>query len=79
MKKPSDPQRHYERELALFLLGVLLFNPPLLTIASVPRLILGVPLLYLFLFVGWGLLIVLVALHARRDPDRMANGDDGKG
>jgi hypothetical protein len=42
-----------ERLVALFLLGLLLFNYPLLAMFNTPRLVAGVPLLYLYLFVGW--------------------------
>jgi hypothetical protein len=55
-----------ERSLALFLLGLLLFSPPLLSLFSVERFVAGVPLLYLYLFAGWGLLIVLIGVIAAR-------------
>ena len=55
-----------ERAAALFVLAVLLFNPPLLSIFSVDVRILGLPLPYLYLFGAWVLVVVLVALHAER-------------
>ncbi len=55
-----------ERVLALFSLGVLLFNPPLLKLFSTNAYLLGVPLLYVYLFVSWGILILLAALLAGR-------------
>ena len=60
-----------ERLLALFLLGIIIFTPPFLGIFNTPRLILGIPMLYLYLFGAWGLLIGLVALIVHR-----AAGDD---
>jgi hypothetical protein len=42
-----------ERLVALFLLGLLLFNYPLLAMFNTPRLVAGVPLLYVYLFLGW--------------------------
>ncbi|HET7752375.1 MAG TPA: hypothetical protein VFK85_00580 [Anaeromyxobacteraceae bacterium] len=42
-----------ERLVALFLLGLLLFNYPILAIFDSPRLVAGIPLLYLYLFLGW--------------------------
>ena len=42
-----------ERLVALFLAGLLLFNYPLLAMFNVPRLVAGIPLLYLYLFAGW--------------------------
>jgi hypothetical protein len=62
-----------ERLVALFLLGIVVFTPPFLGIFNTPHLILGIPVLYLYLFAVWGLLIALVALTVRH-PD-----DDGDG
>ena len=60
-----------ERLVALFLLGIVAFTPPFLGIFNTPRLIFGIPLLYLYLFAVWGLLIGLVALivHHTADED----------
>jgi hypothetical protein len=49
------------RLAALFLLGCLLFNYPLLTIFNVRATVLGIPLLYAYLFCAWALVIGLVA------------------
>jgi hypothetical protein len=53
------------RSVALFLLGIVALNPPLMSIFSVDMRVLGVPLLYLYLFLAWGALIALVRLAAR--------------
>lgn len=53
-----------QRLVALFLLGCLLFNYPLLSLFNNPAEIFGIPLLYAYLFVAWGLLIALMALVA---------------
>jgi len=58
-----------ERLLALFLLGIVVFTPPFLGIFNTPRLIAGIPILYLYLFGVWGLLIALVALTVRGPDD----------
>ena len=50
----------------LFLLGCLLFNYPLLAIFNVPGTVLGVPVIYAYLFFAWALLIALVARVVRR-------------
>jgi hypothetical protein len=55
-----------ERLVALFLLGLLLFNYPLLTLFNAPRVVLGVPLLYLYLFVAWAAVILIAAIVVRR-------------
>jgi hypothetical protein len=52
-----------ERLVALFLLGLLLFNYPLLAMFNTPRLVAGIPLLYLYLFAGWiGVIAVAAAI-----------------
>jgi len=49
------------RLACLFLLGVLLFNYPLLALFNVRASLFGVPVLYLYLFAAWALVIFLVA------------------
>ena len=58
----SRPGVTSERLIFLFLLGMLLFNPPLLSIFDRPAVVIGIPLLYLYLFAAWGVLLVLMAL-----------------
>ena len=50
----------------LFLLGVLLFNYPILALFNVQGSVLGVPVLYAYIFAAWGLLIALVAVVMER-------------
>jgi hypothetical protein len=50
----------------LFLLGVFLFNPPLLSVFDIPHRLFGIPLLYIYLFACWGALLVLVAVMMER-------------
>ena len=57
----SRPNVTGESLFFLFLLGVLLFNPPLLSIFDLPHQVFGVPLLYVYLFACWGALLLLVA------------------
>ena len=70
-----------ERLFALFLLAIVAFTPPFLGIFNTPRLILGIPLLYLYLFTVWGLLIALVALtvHGSNDDDNGETTWSGSG
>lgn len=56
------PNATAERLVALFALGNLLFNYPLLTIFNHSETLWGVPLLYAYVFGAWGLLIALMAL-----------------
>jgi len=64
----AKPSRRGERLIGLFLLGCLLFNFPLLALFNVQATVFGIPMLYTYLFVAWGLLIALVAvIMERRD------------
>jgi len=54
-----------QRLVALCLLGLLLFNYPLLALFNVPETVLGVPVLYAYMFAAWALLIGLMALAVR--------------
>jgi hypothetical protein len=54
------------RLAALFLLGVLLFNFPLLAVFNVSASFLGIPVLYAYLFAAWAFLILLAYLIVRR-------------
>ncbi|OAI50163.1 hypothetical protein AYO46_02940 [Betaproteobacteria bacterium SCGC AG-212-J23] len=57
-----------QRLIALFVLGCLLFNYPVLSLFNVPAVAFGVPVLYAYIFVAWALLVGLMALvvEARR-------------
>jgi len=54
------------RLVAVFLLGLLLFNYPLLALFNRPTETSGIPLLYVYIFVAWMLLIGLLALVIER-------------
>ena len=62
----NPPSLKGHRLAALFLLGVLLFNYPLLQLFARDGLVLGVPLLYGYVFCAWGALIGLMALVVER-------------
>ncbi len=51
-----------QRLVALFLLGCLLFNFPLLSLFAVDLRVWGIPLIYIYLFAAWALLIGAMAL-----------------
>jgi hypothetical protein len=60
-----------DRLVGLFLLGVILFNPPILNLFG--GTLFGWPVLFVYLFVAWGVIIAGVALvvgrgEAARDP-----------
>jgi hypothetical protein len=53
-----------KRLIGLFLLGYLLFNHPLMSLFNLPTLVWGIPLLYVYIFGAWVLIIFLVAMVA---------------
>jgi hypothetical protein len=55
-----------QRLAALALLGLLLFNYPLLAVFNVPGTLLGIPVLYAYFFLAWAALIALLALVIER-------------
>lgn len=63
-----DQNRDSERLGALFLLGLVLFNPLLIRIfdGGAHVAVFGIPLLYLYLFIGWAVLIGLMAVVTER-------------
>lgn len=74
--------------VALFVLGVVMFHPLVLDVFDLmvivpghepeimrPAMLFGMPLLYLYVFFAWGLLIALLAFvmkRASRNPDQRA-------
>ena len=59
-----DPQRKAARFIALCMLGVVLFNFPVLALFNVGSTLFGVPVLYVYIFAAWAALIGLMALVA---------------
>jgi len=68
MARMRDQNRDGERLGAVFLLGLILFNPLLVQIfdGGADVALFGVPLLYLYLFIGWAVLIGLMAVVTER-------------
>jgi len=54
-----------ERLIGLFILGLILFNPPILNLFG--GTVFGWPALYVYLFVAWALIIVGVAVVVERN------------
>lgn len=63
MKKPKLKA---QRLAALFALGCLLFNFPLLALFNRSETVAGLPLLFVYVYAAWGLLIALLALVIER-------------
>ena len=53
------------RLFGLFLLGVILFNYPILSIFNQEKFWFGIPMLYLYMFSAWLLLILLIGFVTR--------------
>jgi hypothetical protein len=65
------------RLIGLFLLGVLLFNFPLLYLFNRPALYLGIPVLYFYLFAVWLMIIFLILLISRYKSDKSLPDKNG--
>ena len=57
----SDFESKGQRFVALCLLGVLLFNYPILALFNVPGMLFGVPVLYVYMFIAWAAMIAVMA------------------
>ena len=57
----SDFESKGQRFVALCLLGVLLFNYPILALFNVAGTVFGVPVLYVYMFIAWAALIAVMA------------------
>ena len=58
-----------QRLVALFLLGFLLLNYPLLNLFAGPARVFGIPVLYAYVFAAWVLLIVLMVWVVEKGDD----------
>jgi len=63
----SDFESKGQRFVALCMLGMLLFNYPILALFNVSGVLLGVPVLYVYMFVAWAALIALLAWIAESE------------
>ena len=63
----SEFQSKGQRFVGLCMLGLLLFNYPILALFNRPGTVLGVPVLYVYIFIAWAALIALMALLAEAD------------
>jgi hypothetical protein len=66
-----------DRLIALFLLGVLLLTPPMMAIFNVEELVFGIPLLFLYLFGAWLIVVLLLALILRTGNEAEGGGATG--
>jgi hypothetical protein len=71
LARPSGDARHEDALFAVFVLGVVMFSPLVLGIfdRGADATVLGVPLLYAFIFAGWAVLVGLIAIIVNGAPD----------
>lgn len=62
-----EPGRKAARLVGLCMLGMLMFNYPILALFNRTGAVFGVPLLYAWIFGAWAVLIVLMARAVERD------------
>ncbi len=62
----NKPNVKAQRLAAAFLLGCLVFNYPFMALFNHSDLVFGVPLLYVYVFAVWSLLIALLAVVIER-------------
>ncbi|HSO20994.1 MAG TPA: hypothetical protein VLT88_16125 [Desulfosarcina sp.] len=67
------------RLVGLFLLGTLLFNFPLIHLFNRPTLVLDIPMLYLYLFCAWCLIILLILVISRSKTGASLQDPDAQG
>ena len=65
----NGPSVKGQRLVALFLLGWLLFNYPLLDLFAGPGEVFGIPVLYVYVFAAWALLLALMAVVVEKRGD----------
>jgi hypothetical protein len=67
--------RKKEWSIALFCAGLIFVFPPILSIYNNPDLVFGLPITYLILYGGWGVLILAMAFGARRKINYEGNAE----
>ena len=60
----SELESKSQRFVALCMLGMVLFNYPILALFNVPGTLFGVPALYAYVFIAWAALVGLMAYVA---------------
>jgi hypothetical protein len=66
-----------KRLATLCILGWVLFNYPILSLLNRDILVFGIPVLYVFLFLSWGALILFMAVVTMTNP-KFSKRDSGE-
>ena len=69
----SPENRKSKRLVALFLLGLVLLNYPILSLLNINITVFGLPLVYIYIFGIWGMLIFLTALVMSPSKEHLNN------
>ena len=75
MKGPN-PLQTREAWVLCFLLGIVMINYPFIHIFNKATLVLGIPTLFLYFFVGWPVSILVIYLFCRTLRDENGQGTD---
>ena len=62
--------RKKEWSILLFVVCLIAFVPPMISLFDVPTLIFGIPISYLYMFGVWAAVIAMTALGARRGTEK---------
>ncbi len=74
----SHAAHRNDRLIALFLLGVVAFTPPLLRVFGGAFTVFGWPLLFIYIFLVWAAVVVLIAVDVEsRNEDNKRRSDKG--
>lgn len=74
--KMPEPERRMERLAGLLVAGLILLNFPLLSIFSVSSFVLGIPVLYVYMFSVWAFIIGVTAIVLRRRQSEEISSSD---
>ena len=69
-RRIPKPQRRVERVISLLIAGIAFLNFPILSVFSKIELVFGIPVLYFYLFLVWGLIIGAMALILHDRPQK---------
>lgn len=67
-----------ESWIIFFILGIIMMNFPFLHIFNKPLLLLGVPLLFLYLTIGWIISIIVIYLFMIASTNKDTNSSESK-
>jgi hypothetical protein len=74
-KSMTPDNRKSKRLIALFLFGFALLNYPILSLLNLDITVFEIPLVYIYIFGIWGLLIFLSALVMSRSKEHINNSE----